>query len=242
MAKFLDGETLDRRASCAPALRRATIAMKVVPVLCGTAFKNKGVQPLLDAVVDYLPSPVDIPPIAGHRPRHAASRSTRQRRRRRAVRGAGVQDHDRPVRRAAHLLPRLLGHARGGLDVYNATKDKRERIGRLLQMHANKREEIKDVVRRRHRRRGRAARHAAPATRCATRSTPIILEPMQFPKPVISQAIEPKTKADQDKLGIALPAARRRGSDLPRAHRRGDRPDASSPAWASCTSRSSSTA
>ncbi len=118
-----------------------------VPVICGSAFKNKGVQPLLDAVVDYLPSPLDVPSITGIDPNKADERRHRAPGcRRRPVLRAGVQDHDRPVRRSAHVLPRLLGRPdRGRRRVYNATKQRTERIGRLLKMHANKREEIKEV-------------------------------------------------------------------------------------------------
>ena len=112
-------------------------------MLCGTAFKNKGVQALLDAVIDYLPAPIDIPPVKGEL--ENGKEGERKRRRRRAVRRARVQDHDRPVRRPAHLLPRLLGRLKSGDTVYNPIKGKKERIGRLLQMHANKREEIKEV-------------------------------------------------------------------------------------------------
>ena len=183
-------------------LREGTLAGHIVPVLCGSAFKNKGVQPLLDAVVDYLPSPLDVPPIEGHDPdsgeldvRHA--------------------DDDEPF---AALIFKIMtdpyvgqlafmrvysGHVATGTSVVNATSGKKERIGRLLKMHANKREEIDEVY----------AGDICAAVGLRSVSTgdticdpanPIVLEAMHFPEPVISVAIEPKTKADQDKLGMAL--------------------------------------
>ena len=216
-----------------------------MPVICGSAFKNKGVQPLLDAVVDFLPSPLDVPSITGIDPdkkdrddasieRPASDDAPFSR--------AGVQDHDRPVRRSAHVLPRLLGRAhRRVVSVYNATKQRTERIGRLLKMHANKREEIKEVY----------AGDIAAAVGLKSVSTgdtlcdekqPIVLESMDFPKPVISLAIEPKTKADQEKLGVGLQKLMAEDPTFRVQDRSADRPGRSSPAWASCTSRSSSTA
>jgi elongation factor G len=183
-------------------IRKSTLAMKIVPVLAGSAFKNKGIQPLLDAVVDYLPSPVDVPPVEGVDP-----------------------DTDETVlRRAADEQPfsalafkimsdPFVGHVtyirvysgvlNAGSYVYNSTKGSRERIGRLLQMHANKREEIEAV-------------YAGDICACVglksvttgdtlcDENKQVILEAMDFPAPVISVAVEPKTKADQDKMGQAL--------------------------------------
>ncbi|MGB2632963.1 MAG: elongation factor G [Candidatus Acidiferrum sp.] len=183
-------------------LRKSTLALKIVPVLAGSAFKNKGIQPLLDAVVDYLPSPVDVPPVEGINP-----------------------ENDEPIlRRAADDQPfaalafkimsdPFVGHVtyirvysgvlKSGSYVLNAAKGSRERISRLLQMHANKREEIDEVC-------------AGDICACVglknvntgdtlcDENKPIILESIEFPTPVISVAIEPKTKADQDKLGVAL--------------------------------------
>ena len=185
------------------AIRSATVKMKFVPILCGASFKNKGVQALLDAVIDFLPSPHDVPPMQGHLPHHDETFETR-----------AVSD-DEPFSALAFkvatdpFVGRLTffrvysGVLKAGSHVYNSTKDKRERIGRLLQMHANKREEIEEV---------RAGDIAAAIGLKDTRTgdtlsdedRPIILEAMKFPMPVIDVAVEPKTKADQDKMGIAL--------------------------------------
>ena len=182
-------------------IRQRTIANEIVPMLCGTAFKNKGVQAMLDAVIEFLPSPVDIPPVPG------------------------LDDDDAPVVRRADdsekfsaLAFKLMtdpfvgqltfirvysGVLKSGDSVYNPVRGKKERIGRLLQMHANNREEIKEV---------RAGDIAAAVglkevTTGETLTDPesiIVLERMVFPEPVISQAVEPKTKADQEKMGVAL--------------------------------------
>ena len=199
--KFLEGEEIGadelRRA-----LRAGTLAYKIVPVLCGSALKNKGVQPMLDAVIDYLPSPLDVPPVTGTRPAHRrggdAPRPTR-----RAVRRARLQDRGRPVRRQAGLLPGLLRDAQDRLVRLQRDQGQKERIGRLLQMHANHREEIESV----------SAGDIAAAVGLKNTTTgdtlcvedkPIVLESITFPEPVIELAVEPKTKADQDKMSIAL--------------------------------------
>ena len=172
-------------------------------MLCGSAFKNKGVQPLLDAVVDFLPVAARHPADRGpRREGRATSSSARPTTTSRSRRWRSRSSRD-PYGQA-HLLPRLLRQAREGRRGLNATKDKKERIGRLLRMHANHREDNDAVVRRRHRRRRSASRTPPPATRSATAPHPIVLERMEFPEPVISVAIEPKTKIDQDKLGKAL--------------------------------------
>jgi elongation factor G len=213
---------------------------RITPVVCGASFKNKGVQPLLDAVLDYLPSPLDVPPSRASTPR-PARRSSAGRRRRRALRGTRLQGHDRPLRGQAHLLPRLLRHDQdAGSYVLNSTKGHKERIGRLLEMHANSREDVQsvsagDIVA------AVGLKNTTPATRCAPRRNPVLLESMVFPEPVIDIAIEPKTKAEQEKLGSRPASSPRRTRPSGCAPtRRPARP--SSPAWASCTSRSSSTA
>jgi elongation factor G len=185
------------------AIRAATIKMKFVPVLCGASFKNKGVQALLDAVVDYLPSPKDVPPIQGHLPTHDETFETREVDDATPFAALAFKIATDPFVGKLTFFRVYSGVLKAGSYVYNASKDKRERVARLLQMHANKREEIEDV---------RAGDIAAAIGLKDTRTGdtlcdddhPIILEAMKFPAPVISVAIEPKTKADQDKLGIAL--------------------------------------
>ncbi|HLZ44460.1 MAG TPA: elongation factor G [Gemmatimonadales bacterium] len=184
-------------------IRKATIAGHVVPVICGAAFKNKGVQALLDAVVDYLPSPVDIPPIKGHLPHHDATHEERPATDDAPFAALAFKIMTDPYVGKLTFFRVYSGVLAAGSYVYNSSKDRKERIGRLLQMHANKREEIEEV---------RAGDIAAAIGLKDTRTGdtlceenhPIILEAMRFPNPVISVAIEPKTKADQDKLGVAL--------------------------------------
>jgi elongation factor G len=201
MEKFLGGEEITEE-EIKRAIRKGTIEMKITPVLCGSAFKNKGVQMLLDAIVDYLPSPLDIPPVRGVNP----------------LDGSEVERKASPDEPFAALAFKIMtdpyvgqltfirvysGVLSAGSYVYNSTKDTKERIGRLLRMHANKREEIKEV----------AAGDIAAAvglkntltgdTLCDEKA-PIVLESIEFPEPVISVAIEPKTKADQEKLSQSL--------------------------------------
>jgi elongation factor G len=184
-------------------LRKATVAGHVVPVLCGAAFKNKGVQALLDTVVDLLPSPVDVPAMQGHLPHHDATHATRKAADDEPFAALAFKIMTDPYVGKLTFFRVYSGVLNAGSYVYNSTKDRRERIGRLLQMHANKREEIEEV---------RAGDIAAAIGLKDTKTGdtlcdanhPIILEAMRFPEPVISVAIEPKTKADQDKLSIAL--------------------------------------
>jgi len=200
MEKYLEGQelTIDELKQ---ALRKATINKQLVPVLCGSAFKNKGVQPLLDAVVDYLPSPLDVPPVTGINPK------TNQEEIR-------LPQDDQPF--CAYIFKVVSdpyagqlsyfrvfsGKVQAGSYVLNSTKDKKERIGRLLLMHANTREDITEAAA------GEIA--AAVGVDAATGDTicdeksPIILEKLEFPEPVISMAIEPKTKKDQEKLSQVL--------------------------------------
>ncbi|MFZ3209040.1 MAG: elongation factor G [Geobacteraceae bacterium] len=201
MEKYLAGEPLTSEEIMA-AIRKATIDIKIFPVICGSAFKNKGVQNLLDAVIEYLPSPLDIPSIKGV-----------------------VADSDIEVERKASdtepfaaLAFKIMtdpfvgqlcffrvysGVLNAGSYVYNSTKGKKERVGRLLKMHANKREEIKDVYA------GDIAaavglKYTTTGDTLCPEDSPVILESIDFPDPVISIAIEPKTKADQEKLGASL--------------------------------------
>ena len=182
-------------------LRKRTIANEIQPMLCGTAFKNKGVQRMLDAVIDFLPSPVEIPPIEGEDDEH--NRVTRK-----------ADDNEKFAALAFKLMTDPFvgqltfvrvysGVLNSGDTVLNATRGKKERIGRLLQMHANNREEIKEV------RAGDIAavvglKEVTTGETLTDQSAPIILERMVFPEPVIRQAVEPKSKADQEKMGLAL--------------------------------------
>ncbi len=201
MVKYLDGATLTTE-EILHGLRAGTVKTRLVPVLCGSALKNKGVQPMLDAVVDFLPSPLDRP----------------------SVEGAAVEGEVAVVRNASDSEPFAAlafkiatdpfvgkltffrvysGILRSGSYVYNATKGERERVGRLLQMHANHREEIEEV------RAGDIAaaiglRKTTTGDTLCDEKYPIVLEQITFPEPVISVAVEPKSKAEQDKMGIAL--------------------------------------
>ena len=182
-------------------LRKRTIANEIQPMLCGTAFKNKGVQRMLDAVIDFLPSPVEIPPIEGEDDEH--NRVTRK-----------ADDNEKFAALAFKLMTDPFvgqltfvrvysGVLNSGDTVLNATRGKKERIGRLLQMHANNREEIKEV------RAGDIAavvglKEVTTGETLTDQAAPIILERMVFPEPVIRQAVEPKSKADQEKMGLAL--------------------------------------
>jgi elongation factor G len=201
MERYLGGEEISHEEIRAT-LRKATIAGTLIPVLCGTALKNKGVRPLLDAVVDYLPSPLDIPPVTGTNPRTEVE----------LVRHA---DASEPFTALAFKIAAdpfvgklcfirvYAGTLKSGTYLYNATKDQRERVGRIVKLHANHREDVDSVS---------AGDIAAVVGLKATVTgdtlcdpeNPILLEAIKFPEPVIDIAIEPKTKADQDKMGLAL--------------------------------------
>ena len=202
MERYLGGEELsvDEIRSC---IRKATIANTIVPVLCGASFKNKGVQALLDAVIDYLPAPTEVAAIKGHLPGQDEEQAERYVTDEAPFAALAFKIATDPFVGKLTFFRVYSGVLNAGSYVYNSTKDKRERVGRLLQMHANKREEIDEV---------RAGDIAAAIGLKDTRTGdtlcfedhPIILEAMKFPNPVIDVAIEPKTKADQDKLAIAL--------------------------------------
>jgi len=201
MEKYLGGEEINE-AELKAAIRKAVISIEMIPVLCGTAFKNKGVQTLLDAVVDYMPAPVDVPAIKGHKI-DSEEEDTRPSSDDEPFSALAFKVMTDPFVGTLTFFRVYSGVLEAGSYVINSTKDKKERIGRILQMHANERKEMKEV---------RAGDIAAAVglkstttgdTLCID-SSPIILERMEFPEPVISVAIEPKTKADQEKMGIAL--------------------------------------
>ena len=202
MEKYLAGEELSFD-EIQLAIRKATCAGAIVPVLCGASFKNKGVQALLDAVIDYLPSPEDIPPIKGHLPQHDETIVERAASDAEPFSALAFKIATDPYVGRLTFFRVYSGSLKSGSYVYNSTKDKRERIGRLLQMHANKRDEIDEVL---------AGDIAAAIGLKDTRTgdtlsdedKAVILEAMKFPNPVIDVSIEPKSKADQDKLAIAL--------------------------------------
>src|SRR5438876_7153700 len=201
LEKYVHGEEISA-ADLEASLRRSTIAMKVFPVLCGSAFKNKGIQPLLDAVVDFLPSPVDVPPIEGMRP-GTEEKLTRSPRDDAPFAALIFKIMTDPFVGQLAFMRVYSGTLNNGDTVYNPRRDRRERIGRLLKMHANKREEISEV------RAGDIAaavglKSVSTGDTVCVESDPIVLEAMDFPAPVISVAIEPKTKADQEKMGVAL--------------------------------------
>ncbi len=202
LEKYLGGAELSYE-EIQRAIRKATTSGSIVPVLCGASFKNKGVQALLDAVIDYLPSPEDVPPIVGHLPLHDETHIERCASDGEPFSALAFKVATDPYVGRLTFFRVYSGSLKSGSYVYNSTKDKRERIGRLLQMHANKRDEIEEVL---------AGDIAAAIGLKDTRTgdtlsdedKPIILEAMKFPNPVIDVAIEPKTKADQDKLATAL--------------------------------------
>jgi elongation factor G len=196
------GETLSQ-AQIKAAVRRAVIGNRITAVICGSSFKNKGVQPMLDAVIDYLPSPLEIPPIEGFKPGHPEIVIHKH------------TSNDEPLAMLAFKIaadPHLgkltyirvySGVLKAGQQVLNSTKGRKERIGKIYQMHANKRQEIDEI--------GAGMIIAVMGLKDTTTgetlcdpANPVVLESMDFPAPVIEQAIEPKTKSDQEKLGIAI--------------------------------------
>jgi elongation factor G len=202
MHKFIEGEAITNDEIRA-GIRKATIALKIFPVICGTAFKNKGIQTMLDAVVDYLPSPLDVPPIEGHDiddpekilVRHASDSEP--------FAALVFKIMTDPYVGQLAFFRVYSGTLKSGEFVFNVAKSRKERVGRLLRMHANKREEIQEIV----------AGDICAAVGLKTVSTgdticddehPIVLESIDFPMPVIQLAVEPKTKADQEKMGLAI--------------------------------------
>jgi elongation factor G len=200
MEKYLEGEEISNE-ELKKALRKATIDLKLVPVLCGSAFKNKGVQPLLDAVVDYLPSPIDLPPIKGINPKTGEEVIIRPLDDEPFVAYVFKIMAD-PYAGQLTYIRVFSGHAKAGTYVYNATRDKKERLARFYLMHANHRSEVPevnagDIV-------AVVGLDAATGDTLCDEKHPVVLEKLEFPEPVISMAIEPKTKKDQEKLSEVL--------------------------------------
>jgi len=202
MAKWIEGETISTEELKA-ALRKAVIAMKVFPVICGTAFKNKGVQPMLDAVVDFLPSPLDVPAIKGLDPDDKEKHIERHPDDAEPLAALAFKIMTDPFVGQLTFIRVYSGTLKSGDTVFNPAKGRSERIGRLLRMHANKREDITEIL---------AGDICACVgmknvttgdTICAEKH-PIVLESIEFPEPVIAVAVEPKTKTDQEKMGVAL--------------------------------------
>jgi elongation factor G len=201
MQKYLDGEKISVR-EIKGAIRKGTIGLKFVPVLYGASFRNKGVHPLLDAIVDYLPSPVDIPPVVGRHPRTRAPE----------IRAASDSEPfsalvfkimNDPFLGNLAFFRVYSGKARLGSLIYNSAKDEEEKLSRLLEMHANKRKEVKEVYAGDIAAMGSMKNLATGDTLCL-KSRPIVLESIKFPEPVISAAIEPRSKTDHAKLANAL--------------------------------------
>lgn len=201
MMKYLEGEELTVE-EIKQGLRNATIGVKIVPVLCGSSFKNKGVQPLLDAIVDYLPAPTDVPDVRGLDV-NTGEEISRKSSDDESFSALAFKVMSDPYVGKLTFFRVYSGVLKSGSYVLNTTKGKKERIGRILQMHANHREEITEVYA------GDIAaavglKDTGTGDTLCDESNPITLESMQFPEPVIDVAIEPKTKADQEKLGVAL--------------------------------------
>lgn len=201
MEKYFEGEELTEEEIKA-AIRKGTVNLLFNPVLCGSSFKNKGVQTLLDAVVDYLPSPIDVPPIKGINPR-TNQEEIRESKDEAPFSALAFKIMADPYMGQLTYFRVYSGMLESGSYVLNSTKDKKERVGRLLKMHANKREEIKEIYA------GDICatvglKFTTTGDTLCSEDAPIVLESMEFPEPVISVAIEPKTKADQEKLSSAL--------------------------------------
>jgi len=201
MMKYLENEDITEK-EIIEGIRKATLGVKIVPVLCGSAFKNKGVQPLLDAIVDYLPAPTEVPPIRGTDPESGAE-MTREASDEEPFTALAFKIMADPYVGKLTFFRVYSGYLKSGSYVFNTAKNRRERIGRILRMHANHREDIAEVF----------TGDIVAAVGLKVTSTgdtlcdekaPVFLESMDFPEPVIQVAIEPKTRADQEKMGIAL--------------------------------------
>jgi elongation factor G len=203
MAKWIEGEEISADELKA-ALRKAVIAMKIFPVICGTAFKNKGVQPMLDAVVDFLPSPLDVPSVKGLDPDSKDKKEVeRKADDKEPFAALAFKIMTDPFVGQLTFIRVYSGVLKSGDSVLNTNKGKTERIGRLLRMHANKREEITEVLA------GDICavvglKNVTTGDTISTKDKPVVLESIEFPEPVISVAVEPKTKSDQEKMGVAL--------------------------------------
>ena len=202
MDAYLNNGTLNEE-EIREGLRLRTLAREIVPMMCGTAFKNKGVQFMLDAVVHYLPAPTEVPAVEGSDPDDAEKRLTRKADDKEPFSALAFKIMSDKYVGSLTFIRVYSGVLEAGSAVLNSVTGKKERIGRLLQMHSNKREELKEV------RAGDIAAcvgisHIVTGTTLCDVDKPLILERMEFPEPVISQAVEPKTKADQEKMGIAL--------------------------------------
>jgi elongation factor G len=202
MHKYIEGETIPA-AELKASLRKSVIGLKLFPVICGTAFKNKGVQPLLDAVVDFLPSPLDIPPIKGINPDKPEEEVVRHSDDKEPFSALAFKIMTDPFVGQLTFIRIYSGQLKTGDTVYNSGKQRTERIGRLLKMHANKREEIHEIMA------GDICavvgmKNVTTGDTICNQDKPIVLESIEFPAPVISVAVEPKTKSDQEKMGVAL--------------------------------------
>jgi elongation factor G len=201
MERYLEGESLTAE-EIVDAIRKGTLSNKITPVICGSAFKNKGVQMLLDAVVNYLPSPMDLPPVVGMVPGETTE-LTREFKDEAPFAALAFKIMADPFVGKLAFFRVYSGTLKAGSYVLNSTKNKRERVGRLLKMHANHREEI-DMVSAGDIAAVVGLKDTTTGDTLCDEKNPIVLESMEFPDPVIDIAIEPKTKADQDKLGLSL--------------------------------------
>jgi elongation factor G len=202
MEKYLEGEELTM-AELKAGIRKLTTSSSLYPVLCGSAFKNRGVQPMLDAVVDFLPNPLDVPAVSGHTPGHEAEHISRKPSTTEPFAALAFKVATHPFFGTLTFIRVYSGRIAAGSQVFNSTKGKKERVGKLFQMHANKENPVEEAL----------AGHIYAAIGLKTTTTgdtlcdpsaQIVLESMTFPEPVIQVAIEPKTKSDQEKLGTAI--------------------------------------